>query len=73
MNVYPKDKFDSPIHNTKSTDLTIYRLRINRSFRKPVGVRMDVKENENNQKEIILSARSGGLEPVLTKKTRAKP
>ena len=60
--IYPKNKFDSSIYNTESLDLTIYRLTINRSFKNPVGIRVDVKKNEDNQKEIILSA-AGGYKP----------
>jgi len=56
---YPKNKFDSPIHNSKSLNSTIYRLTINRTFKNPVGIRIDVKENENNLKEIILSGTEG--------------
>ena len=42
-----KNIFDSPIYNTKSLDLTIYKLTINRSFKNPVVIRVDVKQNEN--------------------------
>ncbi len=55
----PKNKFDSAIYNTKSIDLTIYRLTINRSFKNPVVIRVDVKQIENNLKEIILSGTEG--------------
>jgi len=41
-----KNIFDSPIHNTKSSDVTIYKLTINRSFKNPVVIRIDVKKNE---------------------------
>lgn len=54
-----KNPFDSPIYNTKSLDLTIYRLTINRSFKNPVVIRIDVKKKENNQKEINLSRTLG--------------
>ena len=54
-----KNLFDSPISNTKSSDLTIYRLTINRTFKNPVVIRVDVKNNENNQQTIILSATEG--------------
>lgn len=45
---YPKNIFDSTIYNTKSLDLTIYRLTINRTFKNPVVIRVDVKKNEYN-------------------------
>jgi len=68
---YPKNKFDSPISSTKSSDLTIYRLIINRTFKKPVGVRVDVKKNEENLKEIILSATEGNA-PSTSEKEISK-
>jgi hypothetical protein len=71
-NMDSKNLFDSPISNTKSQDLTIYRLTINRTFKTPKGIRIDIKKTENNQKEIILSWTEGykpGIEEEENSKT----
>ncbi|MBN1214598.1 MAG: hypothetical protein JXA99_04070 [Candidatus Lokiarchaeota archaeon] len=64
---FTKNPFDSALYNLKSPDLTTYRLTINRTFKDPVVIRIDVKQNENTLTAIYPSAAGIAPKKEITK------